>query len=170
VLVPTRRSSTRSANWDVLRIVAEPGGATALAALLSRAVPREGERIAVIICGANTDAVSWGQTHPRPPSGVRPQEESMSGLFVPSVETEPRFVSGHIAKRNGQPWVGRLGETMTTAEGQQAARAVAEDLLRTLGDLSRVKRIVKVMVLVNSAPDFTDSTRRERRVELLIER
>ncbi len=45
--------------WDVLRIVAEPGGATALAALLSgRYVPREGERIAVIVCGANTDAVS----------------------------------------------------------------------------------------------------------------
>ena len=45
---------------------------------------------------------------------------------------------------------------MTTAEGQQAARAVAEDLLETLGDLSRIKRIVKVMVLVHSAPDFTE--------------
>jgi threonine dehydratase len=45
--------------WDVLRIVAEPGGATALAALLTgRYVPRAGERIAVIVCGANTDAVS----------------------------------------------------------------------------------------------------------------
>lgn len=45
--------------WDVLRIVAEPGGATALAALLSgRYVPRSGERIAVVVCGANTDAVS----------------------------------------------------------------------------------------------------------------
>lgn len=45
--------------WDALRIVAEPGGATALAALLSRRyVPREGERIAVLVCGANTDAVS----------------------------------------------------------------------------------------------------------------
>lgn len=45
--------------WDVLRIVAEPGGATALAALLSgRYVPRKGERIAVVVCGANTDTVS----------------------------------------------------------------------------------------------------------------
>jgi len=78
-------------------------------------------------------------------------------MFVPSVQTGNLvFVSGHIAKRNGKPWVGRLGETMTTAEGQQAARAVAEDLLKTLGDLSRVKRIVKVMVLVNSAADFTE--------------
>jgi threonine dehydratase len=46
--------------WEVLRIVAEPGGATALAALLSRRyVPRHGERIAVVVCGANTDAVSF---------------------------------------------------------------------------------------------------------------
>jgi threonine dehydratase len=45
--------------WDVLRIVAEPGGATAFAALLSRQyVPRAGERIAVVVCGANTDVVS----------------------------------------------------------------------------------------------------------------
>ena len=45
--------------WETLRIVAEPGGATALAALLSRRyVPREGERIAILVCGANTDAVS----------------------------------------------------------------------------------------------------------------
>lgn len=45
--------------WDVLRIVAEPGGATALSALLSgRYVPRAGERIVVLVCGANTDAVS----------------------------------------------------------------------------------------------------------------
>lgn len=81
----------------------------------------------------------------------------MSGKFVPSVQTSNLvFVSGHIAKRNGEPWVGRLGETMTTAEGQQAARAVAEDLLGTLGDLSRIRRIVKVMVLVNSTPDFTE--------------
>ena len=81
----------------------------------------------------------------------------MSGLFVPSVQTGNLvFVSGHIAKRDGQPWTGRLGETMTTAEGQQAARAVAEDLLKTLGDLTRIRRIVKVMVLVNSAPGFTE--------------
>jgi len=46
--------------WDALRVVAEPGGATALAALLSRQyVPRPGERVAVVVCGANTDAVSF---------------------------------------------------------------------------------------------------------------
>jgi enamine deaminase RidA (YjgF/YER057c/UK114 family) len=81
----------------------------------------------------------------------------MSGLFVLSVQSgNLLFVSGHIAKRDGQPWIGRLGDTMTTEEGKLAARAVAEDLLKTLGDPERVQRIVKVMVLVHSAPDFTE--------------
>lgn len=71
------------------------------------------------------------------------------------------FLSGHIAKKDGKPWVGQLGKDMTTEEGKQAARAVAIDLLATLqaavgGDLNRVKRIVKVMSLVNSTADFTE--------------
>lgn len=71
------------------------------------------------------------------------------------------FLSGHIAKKNGQPWVGKLGENMTTEEGKQAARAVAIDLMGTLqhacgGDLGRVKRIVKVMSLVNSTTSYTE--------------
>lgn len=33
------------------------------------------------------------------------------------------FLSGHIAKQNGQPWVGKLGENITTEEGKLAARA-----------------------------------------------
>jgi threonine dehydratase len=46
--------------WDVLRIVAEPGGAAALAALLSgRYVPAKDERVAVLLCGANTAAVDF---------------------------------------------------------------------------------------------------------------
>jgi enamine deaminase RidA (YjgF/YER057c/UK114 family) len=71
------------------------------------------------------------------------------------------FLSGHIAKKDGKPWVGQLGKNMATDEGKQAARAVAIDLLATLqdavgGDLNRVKRIVKVMSLVNSTADFTE--------------
>lgn len=47
----------RALLWARLRIVAEPGGATALAALTSGAYrPTPGERIAVIVCGANTDS------------------------------------------------------------------------------------------------------------------
>lgn len=70
------------------------------------------------------------------------------------------FVSGHIAKRDGKPWVGKLGQNMSTEEGQQAARAVAIDLIATLkhhcADLSKIKRIIKVMSLVNSAENFTE--------------
>jgi threonine dehydratase len=47
--------------WDVLRVVAEPGGAAALAALLSGAYrPSKDERVAVLLCGANTTAVDFG--------------------------------------------------------------------------------------------------------------
>lgn len=46
--------------WDRLRLVAEPGGAAALAALLSGAYrPAPGERVGVLLCGANTEAVSF---------------------------------------------------------------------------------------------------------------
>jgi enamine deaminase RidA (YjgF/YER057c/UK114 family) len=70
------------------------------------------------------------------------------------------FLSGHIAKKDGAVWVGQLGKNMATAEGQQAARAIAIDLLGTLnvaaGGLDKVVRIVKVMSLVNSTADFTE--------------
>lgn len=70
------------------------------------------------------------------------------------------FLSGHIAKRDGKPWVGQVGRDLDTATAKQAARGIAIDLLGTLhaavGDLNRVARIVKVMSLVNSTPDFTE--------------
>jgi enamine deaminase RidA (YjgF/YER057c/UK114 family) len=70
------------------------------------------------------------------------------------------FLSGHIAKIGGKPWIGQLGADISTAQGKEAARAVAIDLLGALdaaaGDLNRIKRIVKLMVLVNSAPTFTE--------------
>ena len=84
-----------------------------------------------------------------------------AAAYVPFVQTGKLvFLSGHIAKKDGKPWVGQLGNTMGTAEGQQAARTVAIDLLGTLhaavGDLNKVKRIVKVMSLVNYTGDFTE--------------
>ena len=72
------------------------------------------------------------------------------------------FLSGHIAKNaDGSVNAGQLGKDKTTADGKAAARAIAIDLMGTLqqavgGDLSRVKRIVKLMSLVNSTPDFTE--------------
>jgi threonine dehydratase len=48
--------------WSMLRIVAEPGGAAAFAALLSRRYrPAAGERVAVLVCGGNTTAVNFSQ-------------------------------------------------------------------------------------------------------------
>jgi enamine deaminase RidA (YjgF/YER057c/UK114 family) len=84
-----------------------------------------------------------------------------AAAYVPFVQTGKLvFLSGHIAKKDGKPWVGQLGLTMNTEEGQAAARAVAIDLLGTLhaavGDLNKVKRIVKVMSLVNSTPTFVE--------------
>jgi enamine deaminase RidA (YjgF/YER057c/UK114 family) len=71
------------------------------------------------------------------------------------------FLSGHLAKKDGKVWVGQLGKDMTTDEAKPAARAVAIDLLATLqaacgGDLTRVKRIVKLLSLVNSTGEFTE--------------
>jgi len=84
-----------------------------------------------------------------------------AAAYVPFVRTGSLlFVSGHVAKRDGKAWVGQLGNGMATAEGKAAARAVAIDLMGTLhaaaGDLNNVKRIVKLLGLVNSAPTFTE--------------
>ena len=84
-----------------------------------------------------------------------------AAAYVPFVQTGNLvFLSGHIAKKDGKAWVGQLGKTMNTEEGKAAARAIAIDLLGTLqaavGDLGKVKRLVKVMSLVNSTPDFTE--------------
>lgn len=84
-----------------------------------------------------------------------------AAAYVPFVRTgQLVFASGHIARRDGKPWVGQLGKTMGTEEGKAAARAVAIDLMGTLraavGDLNKVARIVKLMGLVNSTAEFTE--------------
>ena len=84
-----------------------------------------------------------------------------AAAYVPFVRTgDLIFVSGHIAKRDGKPWVGQLGADTDTATGKSAARAVAIDLLGTLAvaakGLEHVVRIVKVMSLVNSTPAYTE--------------
>jgi enamine deaminase RidA (YjgF/YER057c/UK114 family) len=70
------------------------------------------------------------------------------------------YLSGHIAKKDGKVWAGKLGDTLATEEGRAAARSIAIDLMATLhthvGDLNKVTRIVKVMSLVNSTLDFTE--------------
>ncbi|MCM1129224.1 MAG: RidA family protein [Alistipes senegalensis] len=71
------------------------------------------------------------------------------------------YLSGHIAKKGGKPYVGQFGKDISVEEGRVAARNIAIDMMATLqaacgGNLDRVKRIVKVLSLVNSTGDFTD--------------
>ena len=88
-----------------------------------------------------------------------------AAAYVPYVQTGHLiFLSGNIAKKDGQVWVGQLGKNISLDEGKAAARVVAIGLLGTLHaalaatgkDLNHVSRIVKVMSLVNSTADFTD--------------
>ena len=82
--------------------------------------------------------------------------------FVPFVRTGNLvYLSGRLAKKDGKPWPGKVGEQITVPEGKQAARGIAIELLATLhvalGDLEKIKRIVKMVVMVNSTPNFTES-------------
>jgi enamine deaminase RidA (YjgF/YER057c/UK114 family) len=88
-----------------------------------------------------------------------------AAAYVPYVQTGHLiFLSGNIAKKDGQVWVGQLGKNISLDEGKAAARVVAIGLLGTLHaalaatgkTLNHVSRIVKVMSLVNSTADFTD--------------
>ncbi len=90
-----------------------------------------------------------------------PPVAAPAAAYVPFVRTGNLvYLSGHIAKKDGKVWVGQFGKNMGTEEGKAAARAVAIDLMGTLhaavGDLNKVRRIVKLMSLVNSSPDFTE--------------
>lgn len=90
-----------------------------------------------------------------------PEVAMPAAAYLPFVQTGNLvFLSGHLAKKDGKVIVGQLGKTMSTEEGKAAARAIAIDLMGTLhaavGDLNKVKRIVKVMSLVNSTGDFTE--------------
>jgi enamine deaminase RidA (YjgF/YER057c/UK114 family) len=90
-----------------------------------------------------------------------PRMTPPAAAYLPFVHTGKLvYLSGHIARRDGAPWVGQLGVNMDTATGMVAARAVAIDLMATLhaavGDLNRIARIVKLVSLVNSSPAFTE--------------
>jgi enamine deaminase RidA (YjgF/YER057c/UK114 family) len=90
-----------------------------------------------------------------------PPVATPAAAYVPFVRTGNLvFLSGHIARKDGKAWVGQLGAEINTEEGKKAARAIAIDLLGTLhaavGDLNKVKRVVKLMSLVNSVGSFTE--------------
>jgi enamine deaminase RidA (YjgF/YER057c/UK114 family) len=71
-------------------------------------------------------------------------------------------VSGQVSVRNGKPeFVGKLGRDITVADGQQAAKLCALNIIAHLqtacdGDLDRVKRVLRLGGFVNCTPEFTD--------------
>ncbi len=84
--------------------------------------------------------------------------------YVPAVRTgNLLFLSGSIpaARPDGTEVRGKLGAGVSVEEGYEAARLVGINLLAvlktTLGDLDKVNRIVKLLSMVNAAPDFTDT-------------
>ena len=90
-----------------------------------------------------------------------PQLTPPAAAFVPFVRSGKQlFLAGHIARKDGRPWQGQLGADVTTEQGKAAARGIAIDLIATLhasaGDLDKIARIVKLLVLVNSTPTFTE--------------
>ena len=71
------------------------------------------------------------------------------------------FVSGHGPFEHGQPtFIGKLGRDLSIEEGQQSARLVMLNMLASIkaeiGELDRVARVVKLLCLVNSDPEFGD--------------
>ncbi len=82
--------------------------------------------------------------------------------YVPFVVSGKQvFVSGQVPMApDGVKFVGKLGREFSVEEGQQAARLCAINILGVLkaamGDLEKVKRIVKVVGFVNAVPDFTE--------------
>lgn len=94
-----------------------------------------------------------------------PPVATPAAAYVPFVQTgQLVFISGNIARKDNKAWVGQLGLTMETDEGKEAARSIAIALMGTLQaacqasgkTLDDVKRIVKVMSLVNSTGSFTE--------------
>ncbi len=81
--------------------------------------------------------------------------------YIPWVRTgDLVFIAGQVPMRDGEfRWVGKLGQTWTVEQGQEAAREVALNVLSQLktaldGDLDRVVRAVKLNGFVNCTPDF----------------
>ena len=91
-----------------------------------------------------------------------PRPAAPVAAYVPVVEHGGMlYVSGQLPFRDGQVVTGRLGDDTDVASGYDAARRCALMLVAQIGqaldgDWSRVERIVKLGVFVNSTPDFTD--------------
>jgi len=107
--------------------------------------------------GAIEDRIKeLGHTLPGPSA---PGGNYVSAVAVPSAGLV--YTAGNVARRpDGTMITGKLGADLTVEQGYEAARVTALNLLGVLkaelGDLDRINRIVKLLCMVNSAPDFGD--------------
>lgn len=90
-----------------------------------------------------------------------PKAAAPVASYVPAVEQDGLlYISGQVSMANGQLITGRLGENMTLEQGQEAAKAcalmIAAQIKQATGSLTRVERIVKLGVFVNSTADYVD--------------
>lgn len=92
-----------------------------------------------------------------------PQASAPVANYVPFTVTGSLVVvSGQVSVRNGKAeFVGKLGREISIADGQQAARLCALNILAHLrvacgGDLDRVRRVLRLGGFVNCTPEFTD--------------
>ncbi len=93
---------------------------------------------------------------------ILPAAPAPAANYVPYVLTgNTLYVSGQVSANKDGFITGKLGAGMEISEGAAAARACAISLLAQVkaacgGDLSRLKRVVKLVGFVNSTPDFRD--------------
>ncbi|MDA7428293.1 RidA family protein [Primorskyibacter aestuariivivens] len=91
-----------------------------------------------------------------------PDAPAPAANYVPFVRTgDTLYVSGQISMNADGFITGKLGDTIDVAQGAEAAKTCALGLLAQVraaceGDLTRLKRVVKLTGFVNSTPDFTD--------------
>lgn len=90
-----------------------------------------------------------------------PQAAAPVASYTPVVEAGGLLhISGQLPFKDGQIITGRLGDDVSLEAGQEAAQRcglmLVAQIRQHLGNLSHVKRIVKLGVFVNSTPDFTD--------------
>lgn len=84
-----------------------------------------------------------------------------AGAYVGAIQTgNLMFVAGHGPLEDGKPaFLGKVGIDLDVDEGKKASELVMLNVLatlkRTLGDLNRIEKVIKLLVLVNSPPDFT---------------
>lgn len=89
-----------------------------------------------------------------------PEAPKPGGIYTPAVQVgNMLYVSGHgPVQMDGTLMTGRVGQDLTKEQGQEAARQVGLTMLATLiahlGSLDQIERVVKVLGLVNAAPDF----------------